>query len=190
MPPTSKEFQRLVREIVAPALSAVGFSRPRGVGMGGWVRPEGSSWSVVWVQLSRSNYGDTPEGYLFTVEVQLGDKPIAGTAVSRARLYELLTPAEREEHLRDPQRRRRQGPPPTGDGRRSDDRRPWTGTCPRSGRARNRSTRSSTSGSATPTKGMSAAGSNSSRGCCPGRSTGSSLRRRPRPRPSGGSRVD
>ena len=99
MPPTSKEFQRLVREIVAPALVAVGFTRPRTVGMGGWVRPEGSAWSVVWVQLSRSNYGDTPEGYLFTVEVQLGEKPIAGTAQDRARLYGLITAAEREEHL-------------------------------------------------------------------------------------------
>lgn len=99
MPPTSKEFQRLVREIVAPALAAVGFSRPRGVGLGGWVRAERSSWSVVWVQLSRSNYGDTPEGYIFTVEVQLGEQPIAGTAPDRARLYGLVTAAEREEHL-------------------------------------------------------------------------------------------
>ena len=99
MPPTSKEFQRLVREIVAPALAAVGFSRPRGVGLGGWVRAEGNSWSVVWVQLSRANYGDTPEGYLFTVEVQLGEEPIAGSARSRARLYGLLTDAERDEHL-------------------------------------------------------------------------------------------
>jgi hypothetical protein len=99
MPPTSKEFQRLVREIVGPALSRAGFTRPPRVGLGGWLRREGASWSVVWVQLSRSNYGDTPEGYLFTVEVQLGDEPVAGSAPSRARLYGLLTDAEREEHL-------------------------------------------------------------------------------------------
>jgi hypothetical protein len=99
LPPTSKEFQRLVREILAPALAGAGFSRPQSVGLGGWARDEGGSWSVAWVQLSRSNYGNTPEGYLFTVEVQLGDEPVAGTGRSRARLYGLLTDAERAEHL-------------------------------------------------------------------------------------------
>lgn len=99
MPPKAKDFQRIVREVLAPTLADQGFARPRGVGLGGWVRPEQQGWLVIWTQPSRSNYGDSPEGYTFTVELQLGRQPIAGAGATRARLYGLLTDAERAEHL-------------------------------------------------------------------------------------------
>ena len=100
MPPKAKEFQRIVREILDPAMRGAGFSRPSSVGLGGWSRKHGDCWLVAWTQLSRGNYGDTSEGYQFIVECQVGTEPIAGSGVARARLYELLTDDERIEHLR------------------------------------------------------------------------------------------
>lgn len=94
MPPKSKQFQALVREILAPAMKDLGFSRPRTVGLRGWARPSGSSWLVAWAQLNRWNYGDDPEGYSFTFEMQLGDEPVAGLGEKRERLYHLLSDAE------------------------------------------------------------------------------------------------
>lgn len=99
MPPKSKEFHRLVREVIAPVLAGLAFSRPRGVGLGGWVREQDGRWLVLWTQLGKWNYGADPEGYTFTVELQLDQQPLAGLGGPRARLYELLTDQERLEHL-------------------------------------------------------------------------------------------
>jgi hypothetical protein len=100
VPPKSKEFQQLVREILSPSLAALGFTRPRDVGFGGWRRPEGPGWLIVWTQLSRGNYGDASEGYKFIVELQLGAATHAGSGDPRARLYELLTDDQRADVLR------------------------------------------------------------------------------------------
>jgi hypothetical protein len=99
MPPKSREFHQIEREVLAPMLAEMGFSRPRGVGLGGWVRKEGSNWLVVWTQLGKWNSGDGPEGNTFTVEFQLDNEPRAGLGGRRARLYELLTDSERAEYL-------------------------------------------------------------------------------------------
>jgi hypothetical protein len=98
VPPKSKEFHVASREILSPILSGLGFSRPRTVGFGGWVRDQGPNWLVLWLQLSTTNYGDRPEGYSFTVALQLGEEPYAGGGQSVGnRLYELLTEDERAE---------------------------------------------------------------------------------------------
>ena len=99
MPPKSKEFHRIAREMLAPVLAEQGFSRPRTVGRGGWARHEGAGWLVIWTQLNRRNYGDAPDGYAFVVEMQLGDEPVAGVVGPRGRLYRLLSDEERLAHL-------------------------------------------------------------------------------------------
>lgn len=98
-PPRATEFRRLVGDALAPKLADLGFSRPPGVGLGGWTRPQDGKWLVIWTQLSRSNIGDDPEGFRFTVELQLGDEPVAGGVGPRARLWTLLDDGERAAHL-------------------------------------------------------------------------------------------
>jgi hypothetical protein len=98
-PPKATEFRRLVRDVLAPVLADLGFSRPPGVGLGGWTRPQDGKWLVIWTQLSRSNIGDDPEGFRFTAELQLGDEPVAGGVGPRTRLWNLLDEEERAEHL-------------------------------------------------------------------------------------------
>jgi hypothetical protein len=54
----------------------------------------------MWLQLSMANYGDKPEGNGFTLELQLGEEPVAGKGSGPgSRLYGLLTDKERLDHL-------------------------------------------------------------------------------------------
>jgi hypothetical protein len=99
MPPKSKEFNALVRETLVPAMKDLGFARPKSARLGAWTRAEGSLWLVAWAQLSKRNYGDSPEGYSFTFEMQLGEEPVAGLRGPRERLYHLLSGDERAEFV-------------------------------------------------------------------------------------------
>jgi hypothetical protein len=99
MPPKSQEFRRIERRILGAAMRDLGFRRPPGVGLSGWLKQEPNGWFVVWTQLSHWNYGDEPEGYRFTLEFQLGTQPIAGTGERRMRFYELLDGKQRLDHL-------------------------------------------------------------------------------------------
>lgn len=97
MPPRSKAFHALVGEVLAPAMRSEGFERPKGIGLRAWARPSRRSWLVVWVQLSKWNYGDDSEGYEFTLEMQLGDGPVTGLGTARQRLYHALSNREQVE---------------------------------------------------------------------------------------------
>ena len=111
MPPTSREFHRIARDSLAPTLTRLGFARPRGVGLGGWVREEPDGWLVIWLQLRRRT--DPAETAAFTVEFRLSAQPLAGLAGPRARLPALLTDRERSELLAldaDPARKAPAGP--------------------------------------------------------------------------------
>ncbi len=77
----------------------LGFARPPGVGLGGWVRSEEGGSLVVWTQLGKWNYRSDPEGYRFTLECQLGSEPFAGAGSQRVRYYDLLDKAQKQEHL-------------------------------------------------------------------------------------------
>jgi hypothetical protein len=97
MPPKSRSFHALVRETLVPAMKDLGFAQPKGAGLGALTRAEGSSWLVAWTQLSKRNYGDSPEGYSYTFEIQLCDEPVAGLGGPRERLCQLLSGDERAE---------------------------------------------------------------------------------------------
>ncbi len=99
MPPKSQEFRRIERRVLGPVMRNLGFRRPAGVGLSGWVRPDQNAWLVVWTQLGKWNYGDDPEGYRFTLELQLGSEPIAGTGSRRMRYHDLLDRAQKLAYL-------------------------------------------------------------------------------------------
>jgi hypothetical protein len=99
VPPKSQAFRRIERHILGPVMRDLGFTRPPGVGLSGWLRQEPGGWLVIWTQLSNWNYGDEPEGYRFTLELQLGAQPKAGSGLRRRRYYDLLDDARKQEHL-------------------------------------------------------------------------------------------
>jgi hypothetical protein len=99
MPPKSQAFRRIERRLLGPAMRDLGFGRPPGVGLSGWIRAEQESWLLVWTQLGKWNYGDNPEGYRFTMELQLGSEPFAGGFGRRLRYYKLLDRDQKQNHL-------------------------------------------------------------------------------------------
>ena len=92
-PPKSSEVMRIAREELQPVLAHLGLRPSRG-SRGVWAGTTERGLLRLRLQLSKWNKGDSPDGYEFTVELQLDrDQPIAF-----ARLVGLLSSDEREEH--------------------------------------------------------------------------------------------
>jgi hypothetical protein len=93
----AKEFHSLVRRELDPLLLPLGFKRTPRATWASWCRPVDDRWLVIWFQNSQHNGNVPGAAFEFTVEYQVADAPVPGIGECRARLYELLTEAEREQ---------------------------------------------------------------------------------------------
>lgn len=93
-PMRAAELYRRARQVLDPVLRPLGFRRTPGVSAACWMRAEGDDWLVIVFQSSDTN-GSFPT-FRFTLELSIGAWPMPFSG-ARARLPELLTPAERDQ---------------------------------------------------------------------------------------------
>ncbi len=95
MPPKSNVVRRIADAELRPVMTSLGMTLSRGVPRSGWTGHRGSVALGFYLQLSKWNYGASPDGYEFTAEIEAmrNGRPVAG-----ARLFSILTAEEREWH--------------------------------------------------------------------------------------------